>query len=89
MADTIDAITPALFSVKRACEYLSISHTTLYELIRSGLPAVHQGSKRYITKTALDAYIASLEEASVAAAEQSNSDRLQKLSASLEEVTYQ
>lgn len=89
MSAPIDAITPALFSVKMACVYLSVSSTTLYQLIRAGIPSVNQGSKVYITKTALDAYIASLEESASAVADKSTSDRLKSLSATLEEVTSQ
>ena len=63
-----EEVTPALYSMKGACEYLSISRTTLYELFRAGLPSVHQGSSRFIKRVDLDNYIASLGGAEVVSA---------------------
>ena len=52
-----------LYRVPEACELLSLSRSRVFELLRSGeLRSVKQGRTRLIPKSALVAFVASLDE---------------------------
>ncbi|MGW6857334.1 helix-turn-helix domain-containing protein [Streptomyces xanthophaeus] len=55
-------VEPALLKVEAAMHVLSMSRSVIYELIRSGrLRTVNEGRARFITRSAINEYIALLE----------------------------
>jgi excisionase family DNA binding protein len=52
---------PRLLSLKQACQVLGISRTSLYALLASNqLQSVTVGRRRFVTREAIDEFIASL-----------------------------
>ncbi|MFF1779629.1 helix-turn-helix domain-containing protein [Streptomyces virginiae] len=61
-ATTTPPVEPVLLKVEAAMQALSMSRTVIYELIRSGrLRTVSQGRARFITRSAINEYVALLE----------------------------
>ncbi|MEW1798716.1 helix-turn-helix domain-containing protein [Streptomyces virginiae] len=61
-ATTSPAVEPVLLKVEAAMCALSMSRTVIYELIRSGrLRTVNEGRARFITRSAINEYVALLE----------------------------
>jgi len=59
-ADLVAATAPLLFTVARAAAMLSISRTTLYELLAAGtIESIHIGRSRRVPVGALHDFIAS------------------------------
>ncbi|MFF2787610.1 helix-turn-helix domain-containing protein [Streptomyces sp. NPDC058049] len=62
MSATTTPPEPVLLKVEAAMQALSMSRTVIYELIRSGrLRTVSQGRARFITRSAINEYVALLE----------------------------
>ena len=52
---------PRLLSLKQACQVLGISRTSLYALLASNqLRSVTVGRRRFVTREAIDEFVASL-----------------------------
>lgn len=61
-ATTTPPVGPVLLKVEAAMQTLSMSRTVIYELIRSGrLRTVNEGRARFITRSAINEYVALLE----------------------------
>lgn len=61
MSQTSNAPERLLYSVREAAGVLSLTEWSVYRLLDSGaLRGVYQGRRRYVTRDALDAYIAGL-----------------------------
>lgn len=59
---------PALLSIHDACLYIGLGRTKVYDLIAEGRISAHKvGRKTLVPREALDAFVASLSVASVAA----------------------
>ncbi|WP_308346949.1 helix-turn-helix domain-containing protein [Streptomyces sp. ISL-66] len=61
-ATTTPPVEPVLLKVEAAMHALSMSRSVIYELIRAGrLRSVNEGRARFITRSAINEYIALLE----------------------------
>ena len=63
----VEANVPVMFDVKTVAKILSVSRSTVYELLRTGeLKAVRIGRSRRVSQNQMVLYIHSLEEQSAA-----------------------